>query len=93
MANLQALDLSYCTSLGWLDLDNLPKSLKLLDLHGDVNAEFDDISAEQLHLVSVQIQDATRMADLNDAPVLKNIPSLLHKSIEPPSTGSLDGSD
>ena len=93
MANLQALDLSYCTSLGWLDLDNLPKSLKLLDLHGDVNAEFDDMSAEQLHLVSVQIQDATRMADLNDAPVLKNIPSLLHKSIEPPSTGSLDGSD
>ena len=91
MTHLQALDLSYCTSLGWMDLANLPKSLKLLDLHGDVHAEFDDDAADQLNLVSVQIQDATRMADLNDAPVLKNIPSLLHKSIEPPTLGSLDG--
>ena len=93
MTHLQALDLSYCTSLGWMELDNLPRSLRLLDLHGDINAEFDDDAAEQLHLVSVQIQDAVRIPNLNEAPVLKNISSLLHKSIEPPSTGSLDGSD
>ena len=91
MSNLKAFELSCCTSVAWLDLDILPESLRLLDIHGDVNAEFDDSAADHLHLASVQIQDETRIASLGDAPLIHNIASLLRKSIQPSTVGSMDG--
>lgn len=77
LPSLRVLDLSYCPSLTWINCQSLPPSLKILDIHGSPNVDFDDACANALALASVNVQDATRIDDLDAAPILPDIASRL----------------
>ena len=91
MTHLQALDLSYSTGIGWLDFENLPSSLRLLDIHGCWRADFDDSIAARMPLVSVQVQDVSRIADFNAEPVLDNTVMHLRHTLSMRDGCGLDG--
>ena len=63
MHALKALDLSYSEGISWIDLAQLPKSLKLLDMHGCWRASFDPEQVGSLGLVSLQIQELSKLSD------------------------------
>ncbi len=64
---LLALDLSHTPSLEWIALEKLPPSLRILDVHGCPNLNFEDSAVLRLHLVSTQIQDLSRPEVLEQA--------------------------
>ena len=63
MHALKALDLSYSEGISWIDLAQLPKSLKLLDMHGCWRASFDPEQVGSLGLVSLQIQELSKLSE------------------------------
>ncbi|MBR4986025.1 MAG: hypothetical protein IKY83_09840 [Proteobacteria bacterium] len=70
---LRALDLSYSESIQWIDLSILPKSLKILDMHGCWQADFDADALAGLHIASLQIQDTVHLPELLDAPAMPEL--------------------
>lgn len=91
MVSLKALDLSYSTGLEWLDLSLLPPNLRLLDIHGCWRVQFDEEQAENLSLVSVQIQDMSRIDDIMAEPRLDNIIMHLRHTLSLRDGCGLDG--
>lgn len=81
MCNLQALDLSYSEGICWLPIEVLPKSLRLLDMHGCWRCQFSEHEARNLKLVSLQIQDLARIPNLNTAESIPELISQLHHSM------------
>lgn len=73
MGTLKAIDFSYCEALGWIPVRHFPESLRLLDVHGCWRADFSDSDAAGLKLVSLQIQDLSRMPDLDAEQVIPNL--------------------
>ncbi len=81
MSCLQALDLSYSEGICWLPIEVLPKSLRLLDMHGCWRCQFAEHDASNLKLVSLQIQDLARIPDLDTAESIPELISQLHHSM------------
>ena len=81
MPALNALDLSYCDSIGWINLATLPKNLKILDMHGCWRADFNDADANKLGIVSLQIQDVVHLEDFSSWPVIPNMITQLRHSM------------
>ena len=90
LKKLRALDLSYCESLGWIDLDKLPEGLRILDLHGSESADFEDSCADAMRLVSLKIQSYSDGADWDHMPALENISRKLRRSVMPRRSSGLD---
>lgn len=91
LTSLKALDLSYSSGLEWLELAHLPESLRILDIHGCWRADFDDSYAQNMSLVSLQIQDASRLNALELDPHLPNIATRLRRTLSMRDSCALDG--
>ena len=81
LSHLRALDLSYCESLGWVDLRLLPQSLRLLDMHGCWQGDFDPDVAMQMRLISLQIQDVSKEIDWDGESSIDDICTQLRHSM------------
>lgn len=69
LQNLVALDVSSSPNLRFIEIGKLPKSLKILDIHGCSSVSFDEDALSQTHILSPKIQDLSRLdAGLEPAP-------------------------
>lgn len=73
LSALRALDLSYSDSIRWIDLSSLPKSLRILDMHGCWQADFDSAALDDMRIASLQIQDTVHLPDLIEANALPDL--------------------
>ncbi|MBO4351364.1 MAG: hypothetical protein J6A01_10510, partial [Proteobacteria bacterium] len=81
LEHLRALDLSYSESVGWINLAMLPKSLRLLDMHGCWQGDFSPEDIRGLRLVSLQIQDMSKGIDWDKEPVISDLATQLRHTL------------
>ena len=81
LEHLRALDLSYSECVGWINLAMLPKSLRLLDMHGCWQGDFSPEDIRGLHLISLQIQDMSKGLDWDHEPVIPDLGTQLRHTL------------
>ena len=77
LKHLRALDLSYSESIQWIDLSVIPDTLKILDMHGCWQAEYDSAALAGLQIASLQIQDTVHLPELIEAGAMPELDTQL----------------